>query len=546
MQITSQSPVAYFCAEYGLDANLPLYAGGLGVLAGDTIKAAADANLPFVGIGLLYRGERMVQKINEDGMQIEEDFNFDPVEAGLEHVYIDDQPLFIRIYLTKIDIWCRVWKKTLAENVTLYLLDTDTDQNQMSERGITHPLYSGTQGTQLKQQLILGIGGVKLLHSLGIHPAVYHLNEGRPAFMHWQLVREFMEDHGMNYEEAKKLAKSKTVYTNHTLVAAGNNSVSCDFLERYAKHYADKMGITIEKLLENGFEAGHEDHFFMTRFGLNISRKASGVSQLHTNLSKQIWSGYNWVNVTNGVHLPTWQSLAVAQADLNTDTLWQVHQKNKQALADFVQTQTGFSYPADRLVIGWARRLAGYKRLDAVFADVERLRQILRSADRPVQLLVAGKAHIQDKAGKIMLQKIIKYMAKELAGYALFIPNYNLDIAKMLVQGSDLWLNIPEHGKEACGTSGMKALSNGVLQCTVPDGWAHEVDWQGKGWTLNDDDVSNDFYNKLEQEIIPLFYDRNTNGVSKKWLNMMKESVKMCGQFSAARMLREYQEKLYG
>ncbi len=545
MQITPQSPIAYFCAEYGLDANLPLYAGGLGVLAGDTIKAAADANLPFVGIGLLYRGERMVQKINEDGMQIEEDFNFDPVEAGLEHVYIDDQPLFIRIYLTKIDIWCRVWKKTLAENVILYLLDTDTDQNQMSERGITHPLYSGTQGTQLKQQLILGIGGVKLLHSLGVHPAVYHLNEGRPAFMHWQLVREFMEDHGMSYQEARKLAKSKTVYTNHTLVAAGNNSVSCDFLERYAKHYADKMGIAIEKLLEDGFETGHKNHFFMTRFGLNISRKASGVSQLHTNLSKQIWPGYNWVNVTNGVHLPTWQSSAVAQADLNTDTLWQIHQKNKQVLADFVQAQTGFSYSADRLVIGWARRLAGYKRLDAVFADVEKLRQILRSADKPVQLLVAGKAHIQDKAGKIMLQKIIKYMAKELAGHALFIPNYNLDIAKMMVQGSDLWLNIPEHGKEACGTSGMKAMSNGVLQCTVPDGWAYEVDWQGKGWTLNSDDVSNDFYNKLEQKIIPLFYERDASGVPKKWLNMMKENIRMCGQFSAARMLKEYGEKLY-
>lgn len=546
LNITPQSPVAYFCAEYGLEAHLPLYAGGLGILAGDTIKAASDLNLPFVGIGLLYRGERMVQKINDDGMQIEEDWQFDPLEAGLEHVYIDDQPLFIRIYLTEIDIWCRVWKKTLSERVVLYLLDTDTDQNQMSERGITHPLYSGTEGTQLKQQLILGIGGVKLLHSLGIHPAVYHLNEGRPAFMHWQLVREFMEDHGMSFEQARQLAKEKTVYTNHTLVPAGNNSINCDFLKRYAQHYAGKMGVAVEQLLDDGYEQGYENCFYMTRFALNVSRKASGVSQLHSKLSAEIWPGYNWTNITNGVHLPTWQDPAIASANLDNDDLWHLHWQNKQALADFVFAQTGFSYPADRLVVTWARRLAGYKRLKDIFADVERLRQILRHADRPVQLLVAGKAHIQDKDGKIMLQEIIKFMAKELSGHALFIPNYNIDIAKMLAKGSDIWLNIPEQGQEACGTSGMKAISNGVLQCTVPDGWTSEVDWTGKGWTLQNEGVSNDFYQKMEQEIVPLFYDRDQAGVPRNWLNMMKESVKLAQQFSADRMLREYVEKLYG
>lgn len=543
--LSSKNPIAYFCAEFGIEAKLPFYAGGLGILAGDTLKAAADINLPFVGIGLLYRGERMVQKIDQDGLQYEEDMNFDPVEAGLEHVLIDDQPLFIRVHLTEIDIWCRVWKKTLAPNTVLYLLDTDTDQNQLSERGITHPLYAGTEETQLKQQLILGIGGVKLLYRLGIRPLLYHLNEGRPAFLHWQLIREYMDEHGMTYQEAHDLAKSKTVYTNHTLVAAGNNSVDLANLTTYAQYYAQKMGIDVSQLTDEGLEKDVEDRFYMTRFALNSSRQASGVSQFHTQLSKKLWPEYQWVNITNGVHLPTWQDLEIANCDLQGCDLWQLHLKKKQALADFVKARTGFGYDPNRLVVTWARRLAGYKRLDAIFEDVERLRSILRDSNRPVQLLVAGKAHQQDKAGKAKLQMIIKYMAKELAGYALFVPDYNIDVARMLVKGSDLWLNIPEKGKEACGTSGMKALSNGVVQCTVPDGWAAEVNWTNQAWTLDSDHISEDWYSKMEKEITPLFYQRDEQVVPQAWLEKMKESIKMSGRFAASRMLEEYRQLLY-
>ncbi|MFZ5376128.1 MAG: alpha-glucan family phosphorylase [Patescibacteria group bacterium] len=544
-QITPHNPIAYFCFEYGLQTNWPFYAGGLGVLAGDTVKQAADQNLPFVALGLMYRGEGIVQQIDQDGMQQDRDMIFEPLSAGLEHVYLDDQPLFIRVHLSELDIWARVWKKSYAPNVTLYLLDTDTDQNQLPERSITHALYTGNEEVTLKQQFVLGVGGVKLLQTLGIHPSVYHLNEGRPALMLWQVIRQLMDEHGMDYRQARELAVSKTVYTNHTLVAAGNNSVDLSLIRRYAKYYADKMAIGVDQLLELGISPEAPDRFSMATFSLNSSHRANGVSQIHSKLSAEQWPQYLWTNVTNGVHLPTWQDPELAKPDLNDEQLWQIHQANKRRLAEFVSLQTGFGYDPHSLVISWARRLAGYKRVEAIFEDIERLRAILRQVDRPVQLLVSGKAHMLDQAGKIRLQTIIKYMAKELSGHALFIPNYNLDVAKMLVRGSDVWLNLPEFGMEASGTSGMKAIANGVLQCTVPDGWAHEVDWYGLGWTLDDNRVSADLYEKLEQQIVPLYFERNTAGIPEKWLQMMRGSINLAQQFSAKRMLQEYLQKLY-
>lgn len=542
--ITPQTPIAYFCAEFGLDSNLPLYAGGLGVLAGDTIKEASDRNLPFVGVGLLYRGERAIQKIDNEGMQVDEDMVFDPLSAGLEHVYLNDQPLFVKVHLTETDVWARVWKKQLSSNVIIYLLDTDTDQNLLSERSITHGLYVGSEENQLKQQFILGIGGVKLLHELGINPVVYHLNEGRPAFLFWQLIRMYMDQNGLTYAEAVEKAKNKIVYTNHTLVAAGNNSISNELLGRYAQYYAEKMGVNLDSLLHSDSD-DNPDRFSMTEFSLNCARKASGVSQLHSQLSAERWPGHDWTNVTNGVHMLTWQDQEIYNADLQGNDLWHLHLNNKKKLADFVKTETGFGFDHNALIMTWSRRLAGYKRLNDLFSDIERLRAILKNVDRPVQLLVSGKAHVSDLAGKSMLQKIIKFMAKELSGNAIFIPNYNLDIAKYLVQGSDLWLNIPEFGKEACGTSGMKAISNGVLQCTVPDGWAHEVDWNGIGWTLNSQGVAEEVYSKLENDIIPLYYERDENGVPQNWLEMMRRSVKLAERFGTKRMFDEYLEKMY-
>ncbi len=540
----SRQPVAYFCAEFGLQSDLPWYAGGLGILAGDTLKQAADEAFPMVGVGLLYRGESSQQHITPEGLQEEYDSFFDPVSVGLEHVYVDGMPLFVKVHLTELDIWLRCWKKTLHNGVVLYLLDTDTDQNQHSERSITHELYAGTEESLVKQQLILGIGGVKLLHALEIHPSVYHVQEGRPAFLHWQLIRSYMDEHGLSFEAAHDQAKQKTVYTNHTLVAAGNQSYDTSLLKRYARYYADKMGVSVEALLEPGME-GPEQGFNMTRFALNTSCRASGVSQGHTKLSQEQWPQYSWCNVTNGVHFPTWQSPEIIAKAGDAAALWQAHKAEKQRLMEFVRSKTGYGYNPDHLVITWARRLAGYKRYEVLFNDVTRLAKILKSSDRPVQLLVSGKAHRMDVAGKQSLQKMIQAMQQELSGQALFIPDYSIEIAQHLVRGSDVWLNIPEKGKEACGTSGMKAASNGVLQCTVADGWTAEVSWQDVGWELDTDQIPEQVYQTLETAIVPAFYTRSPQDIPVAWTQKMQKTIELSQHYSASRMLREYAEKMY-
>jgi len=540
---SAHHPIAFFCAEFGLEAGLPIYAGGLGILAGDVLKEAAVQNLPMVGVGLLYRGQGAGQTITVAGTQEESNIIFDPLSAGLEHVYLDAMPLFIKVHLTQVDVWVRCWQKRLGPNVILYLLDPDTDQNHVQERSIAESLYQGTEEALLKQQLILGIGGVKLLHTLGIHPALYHANEGRPAFLHWQLIRTYMDEHGMKYDEAKQLATGKTVYTNHTLVTAGNQSHSSHLLRAYSEYYAQKMGISVDTLLEPGLVA--DGQFNPTQFALNTSCKVSAVSQLHYRLCLEAWPTHNWSGITNGVHLPFWQDQDLKAVADNTSLLWHVHQDKKRDLANFVATATGFSYDSNRLVITWARRIASYKQLGALFSDVQRLRRLQSQGDRQVQLLVAGKAHAYDTAAKELIHEVIKYFSHELSGFALFIPNYNIEIAQQLVKGSDVWLNTPQIGMEASGTSGMKAISNGVLQCTIPDGWAAEVEWQDLGWTLDSDNVAESFYSTLETKILPLYNQRDGNDVPMEWVQRMQRSIALSKQFSAKRMLQEYLEKLY-
>lgn len=546
---TSEHPIAYFCAEYGFDAKVPIYAGGLGVLAGDTLKAAADAKVPLVALGLLYRGEDARQRVTEAGEQVEEDWQFDPLSVGLTPVTVDDQPLFIKVHLTQVSVWMQCWKKQLSDTVTLYLLDTETDQNHLEERTITHALYHGSDDSQFKQMLLLGIGGVKLLHALNIHPSLYHVNEGRPAFLHWQLIRSYMDDHGMSFDQAKQTAKAKTVYTNHTLVGAGNPGYPTSLVSLYGQYYADKMGIDIQTLVNDGIENHDAETFRITRFALNVSRKASGVSQIHYKLSEQQWPEYDWVGVTNGVHLGTWRAPTihsyVQSGSTDKNQLWQLHQENKQQLATFVQQHTGYGYDPNRLVITWARRVAGYKQMGSIFEDVERLRSILSSKERPAMLLIAGKAHFGDSHGKALLKQVIGYMQQQLAGYALYLPNYNIDVAQMLVRGSDIWLNTPEKDKEASGTSGMKAISNGALSMSVSDGWVPEVDWTGKGWILDHSNLSHSIYSTLEKQVVPLFYERDVAGMPSAWVGMMQASIRESERFSAARMLREYQELLY-
>jgi starch phosphorylase len=536
--------VAYFCAEFGFP-GLPLYAGGLGVLAGDTVREAADRNFPMVAVGLLYRGGKAVQKFTPDSLQVEEDLTVDPVSLGFEHVFVpqEDQPLFVRVHLTKEDVWARVWKRTV-NNTTLYLLDTDTDQNEPQERGICKAIYLGSEEALIKQQMVLGIGGVKLLDALNIHPSVYHLNEGRPAFLYWQLIRQFMEKGGLNFTEAKTKAQAMIVYTNHTLVRDGNQAYDTALLENYSLYYAHKMGVRIEELLAPGIDKG-TGNFSMTLFALNVSRKASAVSQPHYELSRSLWPEFSWVGITNGIHLPTWQDPEIKAAQDNAKNLWDKHRQKKRELMEFVVKQAGYGYDPERLVITWARRIAGYKRLNALIEDVNRLAKILTNVERPVQLLIAGKAHAADVSAKVMLQKVIKSMGKELAGYAIFVPDYTIEVAQKLVIGSDVWLNTPIQGQEASGTSGMKAVSNGVLQLTVEDGWTAEVDWHELGWTLDNNHLTETLYFRLEQDVVPMFYHWDVNNYPIEWITRMQKTMKLSQIYSTTRMLQEYRDKLY-
>jgi len=475
LPLSPEHPIAYFSAEFGISSAVPIYAGGLGILAGDTLKQAADEKVPMVGVGLMYRGHNVVQEISSEGWQSDKDYLFDPLSVGLEHVYQGDQPLFIKVELGNTTIWLRVWKWVLGPTVTLYFLDSETDQNQLHERSITQELYAGSEELQIKQQLLLSIGGVRLLETLGISPSIYHVNEGRPSFLIWELIVNLQHRYDLNYSQAWELARKKIVYTNHTLVAAGNVNYPADLLRAFITPYAAKLGVHPDILLLPG-KNDDSNRFFTTTFALRASRKSSGVSKIHTQLSRQQWPEYDWVSITNGVHFGTWQSESVASRSENPEALWAAHMQEKKQLAEFVTNRTGYSYDPERLVITWARRIAGYKRADAIFADIARLQAIIKNADRPVQLLIAGKAHQLDDDGKKRLQRIIKYMQRELSGSALFVPNYDIDVAKALTRGSDIWLNTPEIGREACGTSGMKALSNGVLNCTVADGLEAEVD----------------------------------------------------------------------
>lgn len=539
-----ETPVAYLSAEFGFDAKIPIYAGGLGVLSGDTIKQAADENFPFVGVGLLYRGHYQKQTLTPDGEQNEEIWQYDPVGVGFEHVYREpNQPLFISVQIGDESIWLRCWKKTFSDQVILYLLDSETDQNPIHLRSITQMLYVGDTEYQLKQEIVHGVGAVKLLTELGIVPRLYHLNEGRPVFAHWQLILDVMKHHAVTAEAALRLVRNKVVYTNHTLVAAGNMLYPAEVLKPLAKPYADAMGIGIDQLLSLG-SGSQPDAYSMTTAALNVSRLASGVSEVHTKLSKQLWPDYAWTNITNGVHRTTWQAEAFRSQIDDPAELWHKHLEHKEQLKNYVHATTGFSYDQNRLVISWARRIAGYKQLNSLFADLERLHSLCSNTGREIQILISGKAHFGDAHGKELLREVIHFFSTKLSGYALFIPNYNIEVAQFLTRGSDVWLNTPVKGKEASGTSGMKAIANGVVQLTVQDGWTDEVDWSQTGFTLDPENLSDSIYNQL-QRIQELYYQRNESGIPFEWLEYMKASIALYNRFSTERMFSEYKQQLY-
>jgi len=539
-------PVAYFSAEFAIDSSLPSYAGGLGVLAGDILKEAADLGIHMVGVGLLYKGEDARQVITPEGKQVEENIDFVPENHGLQLVRGSlGEPLVVQVHLTQVDLWVQVWQRQIGETVTLYLLDPDNALNHKHERRQAWAIYAGTQEEIIKQQLILGIGGVKALHAMHIEPELYHVNEGRPSFLHWQLIRQGMDLKGLTYQQASDYAKSRTVYTNHTVVKAGNQTYDLDLMKAYVKYMGGRMGISAEQLLQPGVD--ENGRFDVSLFALNTSRKASSVSRPHFEICQQNWPHYHWTNVTNGVHFPTWTDSRFHDSKLTDEDLWRFHLENKKATQQLILERTGFAYDPESLVLTWARRFATYKQPDLIFQDIERLRKLLLSTNRPVQLLMAGKAHVFDQRAKQIIREVISYMSQELRFHALFIPNYNMEMGAALTRGSDVWLNTPIVGQEASGTSGMKAISNGVLQLTAVDGWTAEVDWSKTkaGWALSYPDTRESFFTLMDSQVLPTFYQRDASGLPKGWVKMMREAIRLSRQYSATRMLKDYDANLY-
>lgn len=551
----SQHPIAYMSAEFGLDDRLPIYSGGLGILAGDIIREANDMELPFVGVGLLYKEGYFKQVIN-DGQH--EDYPLLDINSAPINLVVDthDRPVKLSIPVRCELVHFQVWEYVRGD-VSVFLLDTDVPENTPEHRLITRRLYGGDKETRILQELILGIGGVRALEALHIHPSIFHLNEGHSAFAIFEISYHYMKEYNMEFKEAYEYGRKKIVFTNHTLVPAGNELFQRDRVEYYLQCYAKQLGLEMSYVLEQGKVDGDNKSFSMPDLALTMAVRTNAVSKLHAEMAKKLWPNHHMVAITNGVHLPTWVSADIkaqtpklnlyALANLDADQLWRLHEMAKYRLLDEVEYRTGKRLEKDHLIITWARRFASYKQPELLFTDIERLKNIIFHAHHPVQFIFAGKAHPRDVVGHETIKNIIRTIKEHgLENHVIFVPNYNMKLADVLVSGSDVWLNTPIFGQEASGTSGMKASANGVLQCSVSDGWVYEVALENIGWELPKEHTTEALYELLEQSIAPLFYGRDKQNVPVAWVQRMKKTIAMVWEdFSSRRMVEDYIEKLY-
>ena len=606
----SPSPmlVAYFSMEYGLLDCLPIYSGGLGVLSGDHLKASSDLSLPLVGVGLLYQRGYMSQSFDSDGWQQERapinDFYslpITPVKRG------DGSDLIVSVLLGSATVYIKVWRIDVGR-VKLYLMDTNIPQNTDPEhRDITGQLYAGGLHKRISQEIVLGIGGLRALKELGLQPTVFHMNEGHSAFLAIERIRLLMAEQGLTYEEALEASRTNNVFTTHTPVPAGIDLFDGGLMREYFDEYCRQSGIRFEDLVSLGRQNGGNDQepFSMAVCALRASAACNAVSVLHREVSQKMWEGL-WPNlpdnevpitsVTNGVHLPTWINgdLAVLydqylepdwrEGHANTKVwnqvddipdaeLWEAHRRRKRRLVAFVRERSmqcagdrkapaseikalAEALDPEALTIGFARRFATYKRATLIFRDIERLKRILTSAARPVQLLIAGKAHPQDTPGKTLIREIIHHSADpSIRHRVIFVEDYGMQVARELVGGVDIWLNTPRRGEEACGTSGMKAGLNGVLNLSIPDGWFDEAAEESGGWSIGgrdvyspdrDDSHAASLYSLLENEIVPLYYEEREQGMPVEWMRRVKQSLRhISGHFNCERMIAEYRDNLY-
>ena len=602
--------IAYFSAEYGLDQTIPIYSGGLGILSGDHLKSASDLGVPLVAVGLLYKNGYFNQKINGYGQQETEYNNIDLYDLPINPVKDDKgDDLTIYVKFPKRRLYLKVWQINVGR-VKLYLLDSDIPKNNEEDRDVTLRLYGGDQEMRIRQEIVLGMAGVSLLTKyLGLKPTVYHMNEGHSAFLNLEIIKNIIKEKQVSFEVAKDIASSKTVFTTHTPVPAGNDIFPIELVEKYFKDFWPRLGITREEFLKLGMKPGPDldKGFNMGILALKIAGKKNGVSKLHGAVSRELFSEV-WPNiaanespigyVTNGIHTCSWLAPRLKELynkylipywqdnihhdyvwekikNIPDDKLWSAHVERKRKLINLVKENTterlrrsGYGYEEineivsklnpDALTIGFARRFATYKRATLIFKDIERMTQIMNNTGRPVQLIFAGKAHPADKEG----QDLIKYihevsMMPQFKGKIFLLENYNISMSRYLISGVDVWLNNPRRPMEASGTSGQKASVNGVINFSVLDGWWAEGYTQTNGWTIGtnaeydsyeaqDMADSQSMYHTLEEKIIPMYYDRDKNGISKRWMEMMKNSIMTTGgKYSTARMLVDYTEQLY-
>jgi starch phosphorylase len=601
--------VAYFSAEFGLTESLLVYSGGLGVLAGDHLKSASDLGLPLVAVGLLYHQGYFRQALNPDGWQVEmyPESEFDampvrPVEAA------PGEPLTIEVPYPQAPVRARVWQVQVGR-VPLYLLDANLEENRPEDREITARLYGGEREMRIRQEMLLGIGGLRALHALGIQPTLCHMNEGHSAFQALERIRVLMQTHGLSFTAAVEATRVGNVFTTHTPVSAGNDWFHPDLVEAQLGLYREQLGLSHEDFLRWGRvnPDSQSGDFCMTVLAFRLSAMANGVSRLHGEVSRRMWAEL-WphvdrsevpiVSVTNGVHTQSWVSLEMAQlydthlgppwrqASAGPDVwararqipdaeLWAAHAARRTRLVEFARThlaeqlhgqgmscerseRAGRSLDPHALTIGFARRFATYKRGDLMFRNLNRLAALFADTGRPLQLVFAGKAHPHDNPGKELVRKIVHLARQEpFCGRVVFLQDYDMHVARFLVQGCDVWLNNPRRPQEASGTSGMKAAVNGVPSVSVLDGWWAEACELHPGWTIGrgeeyedigyqDDVESNALYDLLESEVVPLFYDRDEQGLPRGWVQRMKDTIaSLVPVFSTDRMVREYLERVY-
>jgi starch phosphorylase len=602
-------PVAYFSAEFGLHESIPIYSGGLGLLAGDHVKSASDLGVPLVGIGLFYDQGYFRQRLDATGWQQEDYVDVDVKQLPIElAIGADNHPVNVSIETRQGRIKARVWRLAVGRN-TLLLLDSDVEGNAPEDRELTARLYGGDHRTRIRQELLLGVGGVRVLRALNIHPGALHLNEGHSAFAVLEMIRHRMETEGLSFIEARRRVAAQTVFTTHTPVPAGHDRFSATLIEEHLGPLRDALGLHHDALMAQGRvdPDNHGEEFCMTVLALRNSRRANAVSSLHGEVSRDMWTSL-WPgrmeeevpigHITNGIHVPTWlapqmrllfdrhlgpdwigrsgEAETWAGIDAVSDgEIWETHQVLKSRLLSFarqraaqqaerrgetrdVVNRLGKALSMDALTIGFARRFATYKRANLIFRDLEQVASLINDPQFPIQFIFAGKAHPMDQPGKQVLRQITDFMRDpQFAGRVVFVEDYDINVGRHLVQGVDVWLNNPRRPLEASGTSGQKVVLNGGLNLSILDGWWAEAYDGSNGFAigmgethasteLHDRADALALYRALVDEVVPLYYDRDIDGVPLRWIARMKSGMRSLGwRFNANRMVMDYVTRCY-